>query len=82
MKVTIRETEYTLNVTKYDNSIIVDNITLIDGEEPFTTAPGYYQLIDMLETFCQDILLEEYKREAEQENGDLMIDRHLTERGE
>ena len=82
MKVTINDTEYELEVTLDDNVIIVDEIISIDGEEPFTSAPGYFQLVNMLESFCQDILIEEYKRVCELEKDELAIERMITERWE
>ena len=78
MEIYINETKYTLDVSKFMDSIIVEEITSIDGEEPLTSAPGYFQLISMIETFCQDILIDEYERICEQEKAELAIDSFLT----
>ena len=71
----------TLEVHATDDVVYIDWIERIDGEEPEfgENDDADILLCELIATHYSDELHTEYKRVCEQENGDLMIDRHLTE---
>ena len=80
MKLSISILDYNieLDANTFDERVIVNFILSIDGVSNIGFEAGCFICETIMDSYYE-ILEKEYKRVCEQENGDLMIDRHLTE---